>query len=284
MMTTLTISPYERKDRQALLNLMFYSRRTHTHLDWERPGTWLNRPDGPIVMAHEGEKLVGFLGFSGSLNGASWLRLGAIASHSDPGAILGSLWQALAPDLRAQGTHIAAALIVQPWLASYLTQLRFHHLEDVVTLHRNNQQSLPDAPNSVEIRPAYREDLPAIAAVDHAAFAPPWQLSMTDLWQAQRSAALATVAVLNDQVVGYQISTRHAEAGHLARLGVRSGVQGKGIGASLLHDLIVNLERRGVRGISVNTQMSNTRSQRLYERFGFRRNGFDLPVWVTELS
>jgi len=283
-MMTLTISPYERKDRQVLLNLMFYSRRTHTHLDWERPGAWLNRPDGPVVLAHEGEKLVGFLGFSGNLNGASWLRLGAIASHSEPETILGALWQALASELRTQGTRIAAVLIVQPWLAAYLTELRFHHLEDVVTLHRNNHQPVPDVLNSVEIRPAYREDLPAITTVDHAAFTPPWQLSMTDLWQAQRSAALATVAVLNEQIVGYQISTRHAEAGHLARLGVLSGVQGKGIGASLLNDLIINLERRGVRGISVNTQMSNTRSQRLYERFGFRRNGFDLPVWVTELS
>jgi ribosomal protein S18 acetylase RimI-like enzyme len=52
----------------------------------------------------------------------------------------------------------------------------------------------------------------------------------------------------------------------------------------LLHHLVQTLNKRGVRSITVNTQDSNVRSQRLYQRYGFERNGFDLPVWQMRLS
>ena len=41
--------------------------------------------------------------------------------------------------------------------------------------------------------------------------------------------------------------------------------------------------RRGVYGVTVNTQDSNLASQRLYAKFGFARTGYDLPVWVADL-
>jgi hypothetical protein len=34
---------------------------------------------------------------------------------------------------------------------------------------------------------------------------------------------------------------------------------------------------------TVNTQESNVRSQHLYTRFGFARNGYDLPVWMADI-
>jgi RimJ/RimL family protein N-acetyltransferase len=39
-----------------------------------------------------------------------------------------------------------------------------------------------------------------------------------------------------------------------------------------------------VRSLTVNTQASNHRSQRLYLRYGFERNGYDLGVWQAHLS
>ena len=151
----------------------------------------------------------------------------------------------------------------------------FHYLEDVVTLNRTGV-SLPEAPssNKVYIRSAEREDVRAITQVDHTAFIPPWQLSYTDLWQAHRVAATATIALYNNQVIGYQMSTRHRTHAHLARLAVLPNSQGQRVGARLLHDLITRIMRRGIRSITVNTQDSNIRSQRLYRRYGF------LPQWV----
>jgi ribosomal protein S18 acetylase RimI-like enzyme len=62
-------------------------------------------------------------------------------------------------------------------------------------------------------------------------------------------------------------------------LAVLPDMQGKRIGAVLLDNLISKFNRRGVRSLTVNTQQSNIRSQRLYARYGFHRNGFDLPIW-----
>jgi RimJ/RimL family protein N-acetyltransferase len=36
--------------------------------------------------------------------------------------------------------------------------------------------------------------------------------------------------------------------------------------------------------MSVNTQAHNLASQRLYRHFGFRRNGYDPPVWSLDIE
>jgi ribosomal protein S18 acetylase RimI-like enzyme len=94
---------------------------------------------------------------------------------------------------------------------------------------------------------------------------------------------ICTVAERDSAIIGYQLSTLYFDGGHLARLAVHPSAQGGGVGAALLHDLIQRFMRRGVGSITVNTQASNTRSQRLYQRFGFERNGYDLPVWIAEI-
>jgi len=135
----------------------------------------------------------------------------------------------------------------------------------------------------VQVRNAYLEDLANVLAVDHAAFEPAWQLSARELRQAQRQTASSTVAVFNGQIVGYQLSTKHQGSGHLARLAVRPEIQGKRVGAALLYHVLESFSHRGVRTMTVNTQDSNTYSQRLYERYGFFRNGYDIPIWQIQV-
>jgi ribosomal-protein-alanine N-acetyltransferase len=118
--------------------------------------------------------------------------------------------------------------------------------------------------------------------VDHAAFSPLWQLSYSDLFHAQRIATRCTLAVKHDRIIGYQLSTMYRQTGHLARLAVLPEHQGTGVGAALLDNLIRYFIGRSVRTLTVNTQGTNTRSQRLYTRSGFRRNGYDLAVWTSE--
>jgi ribosomal protein S18 acetylase RimI-like enzyme len=105
-----------------------------------------------------------------------------------------------------------------------------------------------------------------------------------DLRFARKIAAVHTVAVLDNEIVGYQLSTQYRQSGHLARLAVSPDMQGFGIGAALLDDMIRRFLRRRVRTVTVNTQESNVRSQRLYEQYGFRRNGYDLPVYTINLT
>jgi ribosomal protein S18 acetylase RimI-like enzyme len=84
-------------------------------------------------------------------------------------------------------------------------------------------------------------------------------------------------------MVGYQLSTTFRSTGHLARLAVLPSMQGQGVGSALLDDMIRRFGRHDILTVTVNTQSGNYRSQRLYHHYGFRRNGYDLPVWQADL-
>ncbi len=277
---TLSTTPYERRYREALLNLMFYSRRTHIHLDWHKVGQWLDLPEVCVRIVWLKDNAIGFMGVSMPVNQAAWIRLLALHHYRDPALILRLLWDEIQPQLNVIDLHHVGILAINQWLDELMPLPGFIHGEDVVTLFRAGGELPALTPNHVRLRDAYLEDLPNIVALDHTAFVPPWQMSTEELRQALRIAASATIATLDNRVVGYQISTRHHTSGHLARLAVAPDVQGQRIGAALLDDLIRRFSRRGVRTITVNTQRTNIHSQRLYERYGFHRNGYDLPVWL----
>lgn len=279
-MLTLDIRPYQRRDRDDLLNLTFYSRHTHTHLDWVKPVVWLDGDESLVRLAWQDERLVGFIGATQPFHQTSWIRMLGIANDADLEQVLQALWHAICLELRAQGVRQIAVLVVNRWLVRYLPQLGFHYLEDIITLQRYGTAAPPPRPTRVAIRPAYLEDLPTLTHIDHSAFQPPWQMTRHEIRQAQRISASCTLALLDGEPVGYQLSTRHHSSGHLARLGVLPGHQGQGIGGRLLHHLIDRFSHRGVTSITVNTQLSNVHSQHLYQRYYFQRNGFDLPVWV----
>ncbi|MEO1646314.1 MAG: hypothetical protein AAFR67_14070, partial [Chloroflexota bacterium] len=64
MSKPLAIRPYQRRDRDDILSLMFYSRYTHTHLDWYKAGQWLDVESNMIRLAFMDGSLVGVLGMS----------------------------------------------------------------------------------------------------------------------------------------------------------------------------------------------------------------------------
>ena len=156
--------------------------------------------------------------------------------------------------------------------------------EDIVTLRREGR-FIPQprfTPRNIHI--AEFTDLVEMTKVDQTAFNAPWQLNYEDLRQAMRISAHCTVVIENNAIIAYQLSTQYRKSGHLARLAVLPDYQGQGIGKLLLDDLIRRFMKRGVISLTVNTQASNYHSQRLYERYGFKRNGYDLPVWLSSLS
>ncbi len=273
---TYDIQPFDRQHREAVLDLLFYSRRQHTHFDWYSVGRWLEMDEGRVMTAwHEGH-LVGVFGISAPFNDTSWVRLLAIDNEEPAPDVLRPLWEALAPQTYVPRLYL---LVVNRWLLSELPPLGFRYQEEVVMLNRVGIQlpPLPDVP--FNIKNAYLEHLTDMVNIDHQAFAPPWQMPREDIRIAQRQSASCTVAEYHGRIVGYHISTRYQNAAHLARVAVLPEFEGRGVGSALLHHMIDGYNRRGVRAISVNTQESNTRSQSLYMHYGFRRNGYDLPVW-----
>lgn len=280
----LTLTGYERRYRRAVLDLLFKTYQSHIHLDWHETELWLDTQDVPMRLAWQGRKLAGILAVSRPLNDTCWIRLAAVDDPLPAPDILQPLWKDLQEELRTMNIRQVALLISRRWIDTFLPDLGFRYLEDVVTLQRAGGDIPEVNAAGVTIRVADMFDLDVITVVDQSAFGPPWQLAQGEVHQAMRIASSCTVALRESQVVGYQITTLYRDTAHLARLAVLPDQQGMGIGAVLLEDMLVRFQRRGIWMTTVNTQASNTRSQRLYARFGFERNGYDLPVWVQDVS
>jgi ribosomal protein S18 acetylase RimI-like enzyme len=273
----------EKRALQSVDHLLFQTYHLHTHMDWYDPLDWLQRYPVPVRLAWQGKRLAGLLAASLPLNGTCWLRIAALSDFAPAQAVIDALWQAILPDLRAAGAQSVSILITRNWIQHYIRALNFRFIENVVTLERSGTHlpALPEHP--FVLRPLRPEDLPRVAQLDQAAFDPPWQMSFDEIREAQRVAALSTVAEHEQIIVGYQVSTVYGESAHLARLAVDPAQQNRGVGTALLHDALRRFFRRQIHEMTVNTQAHNTTSQRLYRHFDFRRNGYDPSVWTFDL-
>lgn len=281
--SSLTVTPFQRRNLQAVRDLLFRSIFVHTHLDWHDTDNWLESNEAILRLAWQNGWLVGVLGISRPLNQASWIRLACVSDYVNPEMVLASLWAELSAGLRDQGVSIVGLLAIREWIGRYAPVMGFEYQEDIITLARASHH-LPDPPaNRPSIRVVELRDLESLARLDETAFSPPWQMSLSELRQAYRMASSCTLAYLDQTMLGYQFSTLYFDGAHLARLAVAPQAQGKGVGTALLDDLLRRFARRGVFGITVNTQSSNTHSRNLYSRFGFQTNGFDLPYWSARL-
>jgi ribosomal-protein-alanine N-acetyltransferase len=281
--TPLTITPYQRRHLRQVHDLLFHNQSVHTHLDWHETDQWLDTQQVPMRLAWQHGRLIGILATSSPLNHTCWIRLAAVQDYANQSAVLRAMWDDLITELRGLDVHLAALLGVRDWILEYTPEMGFQYVEDIITLARAGHDMPEIQPQHLTLRPAEPYDLEAMARVDHAAFAPPWQLAQDELRQAHRISASCTVALQQGRMVGYQLSTLYFDGAHLARLAVMPQAQGNGIGSTLLADVLGRFFRRGVYSMTLNTQASNLQSQRLYRRFGFRPNGYDLPYWSATL-
>ena len=282
--TRLKITGYERQHRSALLDLACYSQWAHKHLDWHKTDQWLDSELGQVLLAWNDDQLVGYIGLSLPIAGWSWIRLLGIRDGRMPGLVLRELWQAAESRCAELGIANILILMTTNWLPNYLRERGFSNEEDIITMSQIGKR-LPPAPKvSARIRTAQDQDVEDMVMIDRLAFDAPWQLAAYDMWQAFRSAASATVATLNGELIAYQLSTCQEEICHLARLAVHPAHRRKGIASALIHQLLTDFKRRNLTELSVNTQLSNLPSQRLYERYGFFRNGYDIELWRKRLE
>lgn len=284
-MSGYTLTPYRRSHRRAVADLLFHSPYTHTHLDWYDAETWLNgRPSLTRLMWLDGA-LLGMIACDMPLNGASWVRVASVMPDAGIEATLPALWEATCEAVREAGGRMVCWLMADGWIRLHLPALGFAYYNEIVTLRRSDK-TVPTVKRAadVAVRALEADDIATITAVDHAAFAPPWQNTAEHLRQAWRGAAGASVAVRDGQIVGYQVSTLNRKNAHLVRLAVSPALHGQGIGAMLVADMIAHFARRHIHRVSVNTQIDNARSLRLYRRLGFIRNWYDIPVWYYPLA
>lgn len=171
------------------------------------------------------------------------------------------------------------------WLNGAMSHAGFEKQEEI-RFYLRTQQELPPVNGPALLRPITPEDLSEVAHLDSQAFAAIWHMGQAELMQLCLSARMQ-VARHQGRIVGYSATalrpSPNGEFGpdaQIVRLAVAPWIRRMGIGRQLLTDAIAYAHAAGITRIELNTQESNHSSQRLYESFGFRRQGKNVPVMV----
>jgi GNAT superfamily N-acetyltransferase len=275
-------------DHRQVVELFQRTSRQHLHLDWRSLHQWLPHPDlccwvvqqGGVVRSLLGATIHAAQGDSPSV--VAWLRMALPAPFSARPA-LDALWEALYHDLRSAAVERVALLALVPWIEPAAGRWGFERTNAVISMRRTGG-TIPLPPSApLHIRDASNADLDVIALIDAQAFAPLWRYSRETLAVAFSHAVTVTVLEDDERTLGYQLSTRYAGNGHLARLAVVPEAQGRGLGGLLIGEMVRFFEARGVSTITVNTQADNAYSRHLYARLGFKLVDHGVAVWTLDL-
>ena len=122
------------------------------------------------------------------------------------------------------------------------------------------------------LRRPRRGDRPRVLAVDSVAFDSFWRLHQGGLEDALGATPAVRFRVhgRGDRLDAYVIGGRGAGTGYVQRLAVDPAARGRGLGRSLVGDVLRWMRRRGAARALVNTQQTNEAALALYRACGFR--------------
>jgi ribosomal protein S18 acetylase RimI-like enzyme len=260
---------------------MYFEPNVHRHLDWRGPLEWLGA-DEYWVLEQNG-LVTAALACPPDPEGVAWLRLFAHSSDVPTTEAWKVLWENAKACLAGRNL-LVAAITVADWFSVLLSESGFTTRQQIVVLEQKFNTFQPrQIPSELILRPMTEHDLPAVTEVDKSGFAPLWRNSLQALQSGFRQAGFATVAQINGEIIGYQISTRNSFGAHLARLAVTAPLQGQGIGYLLVQDLLMQCLRAGLHRLTVNTQNDNLNSLALYKKIGFELTGERYTVFSLQL-
>jgi ribosomal-protein-alanine N-acetyltransferase len=217
---------------------------------------------------------------------AAWVRAAALDDLGRADGILAAMMEQVTGYLRTIGVTELAWLAAERWPNTFAPEVGFRKLYTIVTYTKEglDYPTLSQRPD-IDIRPAREGDYPALAELEALAFAPIWRHSANSLRLARRLSISFDVVEMEGRPVAFQYSvlSEAAQNAHLVRMTVHPDWQGRGIGGALLAHTLDGYSRQRLTGVSLNTQSNNERSQRLYERFGFRPTGEPFPIWHRAL-
>jgi ribosomal-protein-alanine N-acetyltransferase len=123
---------------------------------------------------------------------------------------------------------------------------------------------------ALTVRRLLHSDLPSVMAIERRAFPTPWSLSMFVL-ELTRPTGICLAAVAGEELRGYLICARYAEAFHLMNIAVDPEHRRRGIARVLIDAMI---EAAGAdANFTLEVRVSNAPAIALYESYGFRSVG-----------
>lgn len=263
-------------DTHKITQLLEKAHWVHQHLDWLDAESFLDK--NPFLLSMYQNELVACIACPSSLHNVAWIRIFAVNSMHDPRQQWEQLWPVAFKALQSEGCITAAALVISPWFEPLLLQSGFNETNAVIFLEwlSTSPPTMSSIPG--ELRGLRQSDFDLLIDLDQKAFQGIWSNTRDELLEAYETASISTVLELDNELVGYQISTASAWGAHLARLAVHPSWQGKGIGNAIVTDLMQQVRKRGYHRLTVNTQENNLRSLSLYQRLGFMATGDRYPV------
>lgn len=278
----LTLRCADEADEADIFRLLNNASYAHTSADfsisadlWEQRG---------VFVAERQNTLKAALATSCEPQPVAWIRSVAV-DMSDPGYAMRKLLPMAVDAMRKQGAHCLACMSINRWLDIELERNGFSLAADLESLERPHEPLPSDASISVLVRDVTSADLAQLFALDQRAFPNPiWWQSERQLARALKAAASFTLAEVDGVIAGYQMGVQSgSRAAHMVRMSVDPACQGRGVGGSLMTHAIRRYQRRNLHKISLNTQLDNDASHRLYKRFGFQSAGQQFRVWSHAL-
>lgn len=269
---------YNPRQKKAVLAFIYEQARTHYHLDWHPIAQWLQDSDTVALLAYnQQQKIMGILMLTSPTEGVAWLRLLSLHNQAPSSVLAALIAQArvIAPEYQIEQI---ASIQSEHWLQAFLLANGFTLIDHIIHMKYNPPASVTLPPMPVMEHCVIHEDeLSLIAAIDSASFAPHWRMTLADLQEVwHKDKCYITVARVDGQSVGYQLSTDHQDWLHLTRLAVLPNYRNRNIGMGLVQGIMQHFPYHT---ITVNTQASNHASQRVYTQLGFRYQDWVTPVW-----
>ena len=279
MNSDISIRPATKEDAPGIAALLNYKHRVHRHLDWKTPLELLGTEPFWVIM-HQ-DVPVAALACQQDPPGIAWVRFFACIPRLKMDQAWQALFQKTLESFADNPPDKIVSVSISDWFETLLVKNQFKICQHIVVLAWQ-QPGLRERKinKNLVIKTMTEEDLEEVSFVDQSAFKPLWQHSLENLKNAFQAAAYSSIAVLDGEIVGYQISSASLYNTHLARLAVNPECQRQGIGQALVMDLIQWSMKSGIFLVTVNTQQDNKASLSLYHKMGFQETGDIFPVFI----
>ena len=134
---------------------------------------------------------------------------------------------------------------------------------------KRQKVTAPEGGAGIEIARMRRRHVRDVLAIEERVFPRPWSLALYLSELAQPESRLYSVALANEEVVGYIGCMLIAGEGHITTIGVAPEWQRRHIGMRLLHSAASEARERGATSLTLEVRVSNLGAQELYRAFGF---------------
>ena len=276
------IQPCSNLSSYNLTGFLNANNLSFSNLDWFPPSERFNEPGCFAII--ENHRIKALLAATPESPAAAWLRFFHAERNGQHEQYFKALLSQAKEVLQALAAQSVFSLAPYDWLEQMFSSEGFEPIDKIVTLQRNFSEVNHSSTNrQLIIREMNYRDLAAVEAIDVAAFDPAWQLKNESLTKTYHLSASHSVALLDGEIVGYQMSTSAFDSAHLARLAVDPRWQRRGVGRLLIEDMLETFSAIGIKSFSVNTQASNIQSLSLYHSLGFEDEDRDILVMFLSL-